>query len=161
MMGADKTDDEIVGTVSSGGTESILLAMKTYRDWGRAKKWITKPEMIIPNTAHAAFDKASKFFNIKAVHVPVDENLVADVEATRRAITKNTVVIVGSTPAFPHGLIDPIKELSDLAMEHNIGFHTDACLGGFVLPWAEKLGYEVPPFDFQITRCDIYVSRYT
>jgi len=150
MLGGDKTDDEIVGTVSSGGTESILLAMKTYRDWGRAKKWITKPEMIIPNTAHAAFDKASKFFNIKAVHVPVDENLVADVEATRRVITKNTVVIVGSTPAFPHGLIDPIKELSELALEHNIGFHTDACLGGFVLPWAEKLGYDVPPFDFRL-----------
>lgn len=150
MLGADKTDDDIVGAVSSGGTESILLAMKTYRDWGRAKKWITKPEMIVPITAHAAFDKASKFFNIKAVHVPVGDDLVADVEATRRAITKNTVVIVGSSPAFPHGLIDPIEELSELAREHNIGFHTDACLGGFVLPWAEKLGYDVPPFDFRL-----------
>jgi len=150
MLGADKTDDEIVGTVSSGGTESILLAMKTYRDWGRAKKWVTEPEMIVPTTAHAAFDKAAKFFKIKSVRVPVGGDFRADVEATRKAITKNTVVIVGSAPAFPHGLVDPIEELSELARERNIGFHTDACLGGFILPWAEKLGYEVPPFDFRL-----------
>ena len=150
MLGADKTKDEIAGTVSSGGTESILLAMKTYRDWGRAEKWITKPEMIVPTTAHAAFDKASQFFNIKAVRVPVGADFRADVEATRAAITKNTVVIVGSAPPFPHGIVDPIEELSELAREHNIGFHTDACLGGFVLPWAEKLGYPVPPFDFRL-----------
>ena len=150
MLGADKTEDEIAGTVSSGGTESILLAMKTYRDWGRAEKWITKPEMIVPTTAHAAFDKASQFFNIKAIRVPVGADFRADVDATRAAITKNTVAIVGSAPPFPHGIIDPIEELSELAREHNIGFHTDACLGGFVLPWAEKLGYPVPPFDFRL-----------
>lgn len=150
MMSADKTDDEIVGAVSSGGTESILLAMKTYRDWGRAKKWITEPEMIIPTTAHAAFDKASQFFKIKAVRVPVGADFRADVEATRKAITKNTVVIVGSAPPFPHGIMDPIEELSELAREYGVGFHTDACLGGFILPWAEKLGYDVPPFDFRL-----------
>jgi sphinganine-1-phosphate aldolase len=150
MLGADQTEDEIVGTVSSGGTESILLAMKTYREWGRAKKWIINPEMIVPTTAHAAFDKASQFFNIKSIRVPVGEDYRADVEATRAAITKNTVVIVGSAPQFPHGVVDPIEELSELAREHNIGFHTDACLGGFVLPWAEKLGYDVPPFDFRL-----------
>jgi len=150
MLGADKTEDEIAGTVSSGGTESILLAMKTYRDWGREEKWITKPEMIVPTTAHAAFDKASQFFNIKAVRVPVGADYRADVEATCAAITKNTVVIVGSAPPFPHGIVDPIEKLSELAREHNIGFHTDACLGGFVLPWAEKLGYAVPPFDFRL-----------
>lgn len=150
MLGADKTGDEIVGTVSSGGTESILLAMKTYRDWGREEKWITQPEMIIPTTAHAAFDKASQFFNIKSIRVPVGDDFRADVEATCKAITKNTVVIVGSAPPFPHGIVDPIEELSELAREHNIGFHTDACLGGFVLPWAEKLGYKVPPFDFRL-----------
>jgi sphinganine-1-phosphate aldolase len=150
MLGAARTEDEIVGTVSSGGTESILLAMKTYREWGREEKWITRPEMIVPTTAHAAFDKASQFFNIKAIRVPVGTDYRADVEATRAAITKNTVVIVGSAPPFPHGIIDPIEELSELAREHNIGFHTDACLGGFVLPWAEKLGYDVPPFDFRL-----------
>jgi len=150
MLGADKTDDEIVGTVTSGGTESILLAMKTYRDWARAEKGIAEPEMIVPTTAHAAFDKASQYFDIKMVRIPVGPDFRADVEATRAAITPNTAVIVGSAPPFPHGIVDPIEELSELAREHGIGFHTDACLGGFILPWAEKLGYPVPPFDFRL-----------
>jgi sphinganine-1-phosphate aldolase len=148
MLGGAGQD--ICGTVSSGGTESIMLAMKTYRDRARQEKGITRPEMVVPVTAHAAFDKASQYFNIKTVHVPVDENFRADVNAARKAITHNTVVIVGSAPSFPHGAIDPIGELSELAREHNIGFHTDACLGGFVLPWAEKLGYPMPPFDFRL-----------
>ena len=148
MLGGSGQD--VCGTVSSGGTESIVLAMKTYRDWAREKKGITKPEMIIPITAHAAFDKASEYFNIKVIHIPVDENFRADVNAAKKAITANTVVMVGSAPSFPHGAIDPIAELSELARQHNIGFHTDACLGGFVLPWAEKLGYPVPPFDFRL-----------
>jgi sphinganine-1-phosphate aldolase len=148
MLGGAGQD--ICGTVSSGGTESIMLAMKTYRDRARLEKGITRPEMIVPVTAHAAFDKASQYFNIKTVHIPVDENFRADVNAARKAITRNTVVIVGSAPSFPHGAIDPIAELSELAREHGIGFHTDACLGGFVLPWAEKLGYPVPPFDFRL-----------
>jgi glutamate/tyrosine decarboxylase-like PLP-dependent enzyme len=156
MLGADRTDtgadpdNKICGVITSGGTESILLAMKTYRDWARDKKKITKPEMIVPSTAHAAFDKAAQYFNIKINHIPVADDCRADVAATRRAITKHTIVIVGSAPAFPHGVIDPIKELSELAMENKVGFHTDACLGGFVLPWAEKLGYDIPPFDFRL-----------
>lgn len=141
---------EVCGTVSSGGTESILLAMKTYRDYARAKKGITAPEMIVPVTAHAAFDKAAQYFNIQLVHIPVDGNFRADVDAARRAVTRNTIVIVGSAPSFPHGMIDPINELSELARERGIGFHTDACLGGFVLPFAEKLGYPVPPYDFRL-----------
>ena len=148
MLGGEGQD--VCGTLSSGGTESIMLAMKTYRDWAREKKGITKPEMIVPVTAHAAFDKASQYFNIKTIHIPMDENFRADVNAAKKAITANTIVIVGSAPTFPHGAIDPIAELSELARQHNIGFHTDACLGGFVLPWAEKLGYPVPPFDFRL-----------
>jgi sphinganine-1-phosphate aldolase len=148
MLGGEGQD--VCGTLSSGGTESIMLAMKTYRDWAREKKGITKPEMIVPITAHAAFDKASQYFNIKTVHIPVDENFRADVNAAKKAITANTIVIVGSAPSFPHGAIDPIAELSELARQHKVGFHTDACLGGFVLPWAEKLGYPVPPFDFRL-----------
>jgi glutamate/tyrosine decarboxylase-like PLP-dependent enzyme len=140
----------VCGTISSGGTESILLAMKTYRDQAFTERGITKPEMIVPVTAHAAFDKASQYFNIKTVHIPVDENFRADVNAAKKSITANTVVLVGSAPSFPHGAIDPIAELSDLALENRIGFHTDACLGGFVLPWAEKLGYPVPQFDFRL-----------
>jgi glutamate/tyrosine decarboxylase-like PLP-dependent enzyme len=148
MLGGAEQD--VCGTVSSGGTESILLAMKTYRDRARQERGITRPEMVVPVTAHAAFDKASQYFNIKMVHIPVDETFSADVDAARRAITRNTVVLVGSAPAFPHGTIDPIESLSELAGERGIGFHTDACLGGFVLPWAEKLGYPVPPFDFRL-----------
>lgn len=148
MLGGDGQD--VHGTVSSGGTESIMLAMKTYRDWAREKKGITRPEMIVPVSAHAAFDKASQYFNIKTVHIPIDENYRADANAAKKAINKNTVVIVGSAPSFPHGAIDPIEELSELARQYGIGFHTDACLGGFVLPWAERLGYPVPKFDFRL-----------
>ncbi|MDD2923043.1 MAG: aminotransferase class V-fold PLP-dependent enzyme, partial [Anaerolineales bacterium] len=147
MLGGD---GDVCGAVSSGGTESIMLAMKTYRDYARDKKGITKPEMIVPVTAHAAFDKASQYFNIKMIRVPVDENFRADVNAAKRAVTKNTIVIVGSAPSFPHGAIDPIEALSELARQNQIGFHVDACLGGFILPWAEKLGYPVPPFDFRL-----------
>jgi glutamate/tyrosine decarboxylase-like PLP-dependent enzyme len=140
----------VVGTLSSGGTESIMLAMKTYRDWARETKGVTRPEMIVPVSAHAAFDKASQYFGITAIHIPVDSDFRADVNAARRAVNRNTIVIVGSAPSFPHGAIDPIRELSELARRHGIGFHADACLGGFVLPWAERLGYAVPPFDFRL-----------
>ena len=156
MLGADaaaakpESGREICGVVSSGGTESILLAMKTYRDWARDQKRITRPEMIVPVTAHAAFDKSSEYFKIKIKRIPVDADYRADVAAARRAITRNSIVLVGSAPSFPHGMVDPIEELSELAREKGIGFHTDACLGGFVLPWAEQLGYAVPPFDFRL-----------
>ncbi|RMF61040.1 MAG: aminotransferase class V-fold PLP-dependent enzyme, partial [Calditrichaeota bacterium] len=156
MLGAQETDvtahpdEAICGTVTSGGTESILLAMKTYRDWARETRGITRPEMIVPVTAHAAFDKAEQYFGIKKVTIPVDQDYRADVAAAGRAFTRNTIVVVGSAPSFPHGVIDPIAELAELAQAHNVGFHTDACLGGFILPWAEKLGYDVPRFDFRV-----------
>lgn len=150
MLSAKKTTDEIVGAVSSGGTDSILLAMKTYRDWARDTKGITAPEMVVPATAHAAFDKAAEYFCIKMIRVPVGKDYRADVKAMEAAITDNTIVMVGSAPQFPHGIIDPIEELSEIARKRGIGFHTDACLGGFILPWAEKLGYDVPPFDFRL-----------
>jgi sphinganine-1-phosphate aldolase len=142
--------DGVCGTVSSGGSESIQLAMKTYRDHALATRGITKPQMVVPETAHAAFDKSAQYFGIEIIHVPVADDWRADVDATADAVTDDTVVIVGSAPPFPHGLVDPIKELSEIARERGIGFHTDACLGGFVLPWAEKLGYDVPPFDFRL-----------
>lgn len=150
MLSSNKTDDPICGTVTSGGTESILLAMKTYRDFARVKQNIKKPELIVPITAHAAFDKACQYFNIKMRHIPVNEYFQADIGKVRKAVNKNTIAIVGSAPSFPHGTIDPIEEMSTIALEHNIGFHTDACLGGFVLPFAEKLGFNVPLFDFRL-----------
>jgi len=141
---------QVCGTVTSGGTESILLAIKTYRDRARIRKGITSPEMIAPTTAHAAFDKAARYFNVKMIRIPVGADYRANVAATKNAITRNTVVIVGSAPSFPHGAIDPIEQMSALARKRGIGFHTDACLGGFILPWAEKLGYSVPAFDFRL-----------
>lgn len=138
------------GVVSSGGTESILLAVKTYRDRARAEKGIRTPEMVVPVTAHAAFDKAAQYFGIKIVHIPVDREFQADPQAAREAVGPNTVLLAGSAPAFPHGVIDPIEALAELARDHDIGFHTDACLGGFVLPWAEKLGAPVPSWDFRV-----------
>jgi sphinganine-1-phosphate aldolase len=155
MLGAGQSegsrlDGEICGTVSSGGTESILLAMKAYRDWGRVRKGITRPEIVAPVTAHAAFDKAAQYFGIRLIKIPVGEDCRADLRAARRAISRNTVALVGSAPSFPHGVIDPIRELSEIALARGIGFHTDACLGGFVLPWARELGYPVPEFDFKL-----------
>jgi len=150
MLSSEKTDDPICGTVTSGGTESILLAMKTYRDFARVKQNIKKPELIVPVTAHAAFDKACQYFNIKMRHIPVNEHFQADISRIKKSINKNTIAIVGSAPSFPHGTVDPIEEMSAIALENNIGFHTDACLGGFVLPFAEKLGFNVPLFDFRL-----------
>ena len=153
MLGAAQTPT-VCGTLSSGGTESILLAMKTYRDIALETRGIKHPEMVLPVTAHAAFDKAAQYFNIKAIRTPVQTHGKdagkADVSAIKAAIGRNTVVVVGSAPSFPFGVIDPIEELSELARARGIGFHTDACLGGFVLPWAEKLGYKIPPFDFRL-----------
>jgi len=106
--------------------------------------------VIAPVTAHAAFDKAAHYFGLKLVHIPVDDNFRADWIAAKNAINKNTIAMVGSAPTFPHGMIDPISEMSALAQEAGIGFHVDACVGGFVLPWAEKLGYHLPPFDFRL-----------
>ncbi|MFP4650753.1 MAG: aminotransferase class V-fold PLP-dependent enzyme [Desulfobacterales bacterium] len=150
MLGAGMTDHEICGVVSSGGTESILLAMKTYRDQAKKEKRIRRPELVVPVTAHAAFDKAAQYFGIKIIHVPVKDDFTADAGAMKKACNRNTIAMAASAPSFPHGVIDPIEELSEIARQKGIGFHTDACLGGFVLPWAEKLGYNVPAFDFRL-----------
>jgi len=146
MLGAATTSDEIVGTVTSGGTESIIMAMKAYRD----RAGIAQPEMVLPDSAHVAFDKAAQYFGYRQVRVPVGADYAADVDAMTHAVSKRTVVVVGSAPGFPHGVVDPIPALSEMAREQGIGFHSDACLGGFVLPWADQLGYDVPQFDFRL-----------
>ncbi|MBW2365452.1 MAG: aspartate aminotransferase family protein, partial [Deltaproteobacteria bacterium] len=145
-------EDEVCGTVTSGGSESIMMAMKVYRDWGRAEKNISAPEIIMPDTAHPAFDKSGNYFGIKMVHIPVSEpDFRVDPKAVEAAINKNTVAIVGSAGNYPYGLIDPLEQLSDIALKHSIGFHVDGCLGGFILPWIEKLGYSIPTFDFRLS----------
>ncbi len=143
-------DSSVRGSVTSGGTESILLAVKTYRDYAKDKKGIAEPEIILPKSAHAAFDKACHYFDIKAVWTELDENYAADVKDIREHINENTIAIVGSTPCFPYGVIDPIPEISELARKNEVGMHVDACLGGFILPWAKKLGRNIPDFDFSL-----------
>ena len=152
VLGARHADPAapVAGTVSSGGSESIMLAMKTYRDFARARRGIAEPEIVAPVTAHAAFDKAARYFDMTLVRVPVDAGFKADLAAMAAAITDRTAVVVGSAPTFPHGVIDPIPEIAALAAERGAGCHVDACLGGFIVPWAEKLGYPVPPFDFRL-----------
>lgn len=124
--------------------------MKTYRDSLRSKRRISRPEIIAPVTAYAAFDKAAQYFGMKIKYVPVDEDFRADVRKVKRLVNRKTAVIVGSAPSFPHGMIDPLEEMSEIALKAGVGFHVDACLGGFVLPWAEEMGYPVPPFDFRL-----------
>ena len=146
----DNFHGEICGAVSSGGSESIMLAMKTYRDQARAERGVTKPNMVAPVTAHAAFDKAAQYFGIELRKIPIGPDYRADVKAAKKLIDRNTIVVVGSAPAFPHGIVDPIEELSELARARGIGCHVDGCLGGFLLPWARDLGYGVPAFDFRL-----------
>ena len=148
---AHNPEDQVCGTVTSGGTGSILMAMKVYRDWARGEKGISEPEIIMPHTAHPAFDKSAQYFGIKMVHIPVSEpDFRVDPRAVEEQINDNTVAIVGSAGNYPYGLIDPLDRLSEIALKHDIGFHVDGCLGGFILPWIEKLGYDVPAFDFRL-----------
>ncbi|KAJ9176154.1 hypothetical protein P3X46_011496 [Hevea brasiliensis] len=165
ILGSKKkaSGGEICGNMTSGGTESILLAVKSSRDYMKAKKGITRPEMIIPESAHSAYDKAAQYFNIKLWRVPVNEKFQANVKAIRRHINRNTILIVGSAPGFPHGIIDPIEELGELAFQYGICLHVDLCLGGFVLPFARQLGYPIPPFDFSVkgvTSISVDVHKY-
>ena len=144
-------DEKVVGSLTSGGSESILMAVKAYRDFARKMKpHITEPEMLIPTTAHAAFDKAAHYFGVKAIHIPVNEQYEVDVEKMRAAITANTILLVGAAPNYPHGVIDPIEALGELALEAQLPLHVDACLGGFILPFVERLGYDIRPFDFRV-----------
>ena len=142
-------DDNACGVVTSGGTESCLLAVKTYRDHGRARG-IRRPEMIIPETAHVAWDKGSEYFGVKIRRVPLAPDYGVDVDAVKKFINKNTVMILGGAPEYPHGIIDPIEKLGALAQAHNIPLHVDACVGGYILPFIELNGEELPLWDFRV-----------
>ncbi len=138
------------GVITAGGTESILTAMLAYRNLARSRG-IDEPEMILPDTGHPAFLKASHLFGLRLVLVPSDPNTtLVDVDAVRAAINSNTAVIVGSAGNYGYGTIDPIGDLSALAVEHGVGLHVDGCLGGWILPWGERLGYDIPTFDFRL-----------
>ena len=141
---------EARGTMTSGGTESILMAMRVYREIGY-EKGIEYPEIICPLSVHCAFNKAADYYRMKITQVPVDPRTrKVNMKAMAKAISHNTVVLVGSAPHFPHGIIDPIEDIAKLARKHGIGVHVDCCLGGFLVPFMKKAGYEIDPFDFQV-----------
>lgn len=138
------------GTVTSGGTESILMACKAYRDMAH-ERGIKHPEIIAPVSVHAAFDKAAHYFGMKLIHIPLDKKTMkVDVKAMKRAISRNTAMLVCSAPQFPHGIMDPVAEVAKLAVKYNIPFHVDACLGGFLIVFMEKAGFKLDPFDFRV-----------
>ena len=145
-------DKNVVGNFSSGGTESIILAVKAARDCYREKRpEIKQPEMILPTTAHAAFHKAAHYLDVRVVAVGVDpQTFKVSPDKVRQAITENTIMLVGSAPSYAQGVIDPIAELGDIALERDLWLHTDACMGGFLLPYFRRLGEPVPDFDFKV-----------
>ena len=143
-------DADTGGLNTSGGTESLVTAMLAYREWGHDVKGIDRPQVIMPVTGHPAMDKAFHYFGIDVVRAPVTDRFEVDVDFVRDHITPDTVALVGSAGTYPHGIIDPIPALAELAAEYGIGMHVDGCLGGFVLAWATELGYEPTPFDFAV-----------
>ncbi|MET0903431.1 MAG: aminotransferase class V-fold PLP-dependent enzyme [Acidimicrobiales bacterium] len=143
-------DDDVAGFMTSGGTESILCAVKAARERGREERGISEPEMVVPASAHAAFHKAAHYFGIRLHKVPVRDDWRADVDAMAQAVGPNTVLLVGSAPQYPQGVIDPIPDLAAVASEAGASFHTDACMGGYLLPFVEELGHDVPPWDFRV-----------
>ena len=144
-------DKNTVGSVTSGGTESILMAIKAYRD--RARKLaphVSRPNMVVPTTIHPAFEKAGHYFGVDVIHVPLRSDFRVDVNAVAKAVNSQTILIVGSASQYCHGVIDPIEKLAELAVSRGLPLHVDACFGGFMLPWLERLGQPIPLWDFRV-----------
>ena len=139
-----------VGVVTGGGSESLITSLYSYREYARATRGVTSPNVVMPVTAHVALDKGAHWMNIEMRHAPVTSSYVADVAAMEALIDDQTIALVGSAGNYPHGLIDPIEEIAALAQSRGIGMHVDGCLGGWLLPWVERLGYEVPLWDFRV-----------
>jgi sphinganine-1-phosphate aldolase len=141
---------DAAGFLTSGGTESILMAVKAARERARIERGVTEPEIVLPVSAHAAFHKAAHYFGLTVRKVPVDADWRADVDAAAELVGPDTALVVGSAPQYPQGVVDPIPELAALAASVGANFHTDACMGGFVLPFMEELGEPVAPWDFRV-----------
>ncbi len=139
------------GSTSAGGTESVIMCMKTARGWAREHKPdVTKPTVIVPQTAHAAFAKGGEMLGLKVVRMAESVDWRADVAGMRDAIDDDTIMIVGSAPPYPYGETDPIEEIAALADAHGLWMHVDACIGGMILPFMRMLGDPIPPFDFAV-----------
>lgn len=143
-------DDDVAGTMTSGGTESIMMAIKAAREWGRKEKGLKRPHVIVPASAHPAFDKAVHYFDVDCSHAPLGPDFRVDVAALEKLIRPETVLLVGSAPAYPQGVIDDIGAIAALAKSRGLLCHVDACLGGFFLPFMRKLGRALPAFDFEV-----------
>ena len=144
-------DKETVGVITSGGTESIFQAVYTYREWARKNKpQARKPEIVVPVSIHPAFEKAAYILGLKIKKIPTGEDLKAQAELMQKAITSNTILIAASAPSYPNGVLDPIEALAKIAKQHNLPFHVDACVGGYMLPWVERLGRSIPKCDFRV-----------
>ena len=140
------------GSMTSGGTESILMAVKAYRDLARTQRGVVAPELVVPVTAHAAFDKACHYFGVKLVHVPVDaKTFRADTRAMFAAVNANTIALVASAPSYPQGVVDPVEELAAFAHKRGLPLHVDCCLGSFCIAFAARAGFPVSRrFDFAV-----------
>jgi glutamate/tyrosine decarboxylase-like PLP-dependent enzyme len=141
---------EAAGFITSGGTESLLLAVKGARERGRAERGVTRPNVVLPASAHAALEKGCYYFGVESRRVPVRADWTADVEAMAAAIDDDTVMVVGSAPQYPQGVIDPIPEIAALAAGRDINCHVDACMGGVTLTYLRRLGHDVPPWNFTV-----------
>ena len=152
-MGLDlfQAPGQAVGNMTTGGSESIFMAVKACRDWARTQPRLKAPYNIIaPFTAHAAFNKAGDVMDIEVKRLATGENRRADVEAMAAAMDESTIMLAGSAPCFPHGVIDPIAELSELALARDIWLHVDACVGGYVAPFFQRIGRDIPAFDMAL-----------
>ena len=151
MHAGSAVDGDPVGMVTTGGTGSILHALLAYREDAAKRRGITRPNIVKAETGHPAFDKGSHMFGLECRTVPVDPaTTTVDPAVMAQAIDADTIAIVGSAGNYPYGTVDPIADLGELAVERGVGLHVDACLGGFILPFGEELGYDVPVFDFRI-----------
>jgi len=139
------------GAMTTGGTESIFLAVKAARDQAlKRNPSIGKPQIVMAHSAHPAFNKAAHFMGMEALRTPLRADYTADPQAIAEAITPDTVMVVGSVPAFPHGVVDPIPEIAAAAQARNVWMHVDACVGGYFAPFARQLGVQLPDWDFAV-----------
>ena len=138
------------GFMTSGGTESILMAVKAARDRLLTERQIQQPNMVLPTSAHAAFAKAGAYFGVELRRVAVRPDWRADVDAMREVTDKNTVLIVGSAPQYPQGVVDDITGIAKIAIDHDINCHVDACMGGVTLAYLARLGEKIAPWNLQV-----------
>ena len=163
VSGWVRAPEGAAGVLTTGGTESLLMAVKAAREFGRRTRDERAPNIVMPTSAHAAFEKGCHYFGVESRRVPVGPDWRADVDAMAAAIDEHTVMLVASAPQYPQGVIDPVAEIADLAARHSLNCHVDACMGGVTLPYLERLGHPVPVWDFRnegVTSISVDLHKY-